>query len=147
MTYYDCGQVQNLIDRYTKEGGQTFQMREGILGYGDLMLYDESGKLRTFIVHEVFQSCWSSVHTIRGYNKMPKKYRNMLDTASENSEHLGREIAPLFCAKWHNIHISFSFRFYIQIYFVFRFHFISEYEMAKYLVLLLQSKREYAIIW
>lgn len=86
MTYYDCGQVQNLIDRYTKEGGQTFQMREGSLGYGDLMLYDESGNLRTFIIHEVFQSCWSSVHTIRGYNKMPKKYRNMLDKASEQSE-------------------------------------------------------------
>lgn len=83
MRYYDCAQVQNLIDRYTKEGGQTFQMREGTLGYGDLMLYDESGKLRTFIIHEVFQSCWSSVHAIRGYNKMPKKYKNMLDAASE----------------------------------------------------------------
>lgn len=83
MTYYDCGQVQRLIDKYTEKGGQTFQMREGTLGYGDLMLYDEGGKLRTFIIHEVFQSCWSSVHTIRGYNNMPKKYRKMLDTASE----------------------------------------------------------------
>lgn len=128
MTYYDCGQVQNLIDRYTKEGGQTFQMREGSLGYGDLMLYDESGNLKTFIIHEVFQSCWSSVHTIRGYNKMPKKYRNLLDAASEQSEDsewskcLGREIAPL----------SFSFRLYIRIYFVFRFYVISEYEVTKY---------------
>lgn len=86
MTYYDCGQVQRLIDEYTEKGGQTFQIREGSLGYGDLMLYDESGNLRTFIIHEVFQSCWSSVHTIRGYNKMPKKYRNMLDAASEQSE-------------------------------------------------------------
>ena len=84
MTYYDCGQVQKLIDEYTEKGGKTLQIREGSLGYGDLLLYDENDNLRTFVVREVFQSCWSSVHTIRGYNKIPKKYKRIIEKHENN---------------------------------------------------------------
>ena len=85
MKYYSCDCVKNLIDRYIAKGGEMLQMREGSLGYGDLLLYDFSGNLKTFVIHEKFQSCWSSVHTIRGYNKMPKKYKDIIEKA-ENSE-------------------------------------------------------------
>lgn len=49
------------------------QMREGVLGHGD------AGKLKTYVIREVAINEWSSGHKVRGYNRMPEKYRALLD--------------------------------------------------------------------
>lgn len=49
------------------------QMREGVL------LYDDAGKLKTYVIREVAINEWSSGHKVRGYNRMPEKYRALLD--------------------------------------------------------------------
>lgn len=77
MQLYGCEAVQNLIDRYFDRGGEMYEIQEGVLGYGELILYGEG--LKTTIVKEVYLNEWSSGHTIRMYNKMPKKYEMVLE--------------------------------------------------------------------
>ena len=74
---YSCVAVEKLIERYTNKGGEVTEIEEGVLGYGLLMLHGEG--LKTTIVKEVPLNCWSSAHTIRTYNKCPKKYAEMLE--------------------------------------------------------------------
>lgn len=81
MTLYDYTQVNNLLCRYTDAGGEMYKMREGVLGHGDLLLYDFSGKLKTIVIREVALNEWSSAHTVRAYNKMPTKYLKVLEIA------------------------------------------------------------------
>lgn len=81
MTVYTIESTQKLIDDYAEKGGYIFQIQEGILGLGDLILYDERepAKLKTFVIREVALNEWSSAQTIRAYNKMPEKYRVMIE--------------------------------------------------------------------
>lgn len=81
MTLYTISSTQKLIDEYTEKGGCVFQIQEGILGLGDLVLYDERepAKLKTFVIREIALNEWSNAQTIRAYNKMPKKYRDMIE--------------------------------------------------------------------
>lgn len=67
QTLYTTSSVGRLIAEYLDAGGQMLQMREGVLGHGDVLLYDDAGNE------------WSSGHKIRGYNRMPEKYRALLD--------------------------------------------------------------------
>lgn len=81
MSVYTVSSVQKLIDEYISAGGSMFQIREGTLGCGDVLLYDESGKMFTFVIHEVALNEWSSGQTVRKYRKMPEKYRKMIEEA------------------------------------------------------------------
>lgn len=65
QTLYTTSSVGRLIAEYLDAGGQMLQMREGVLGHGDVLLYDDAE--------------WSSGHKVRGYNRMPEKYRALLD--------------------------------------------------------------------
>lgn len=76
---YTIESTQRLIDEYLNEGGSIFQMQEGVLGLGDFVLYDMGGRLKTYIVHEVVLNEWSSGQSIRAYNRMPEKYRAMIE--------------------------------------------------------------------
>lgn len=78
MKLYDYKQVDSLIERYLNKGGEALQTREGVLGSGDWLLYDYNDKLKFIVICEVALNCWSSAHTIRAYNKMPKKYEKIL---------------------------------------------------------------------
>lgn len=80
-TLYTSTSVDELIAKYTEAGGQVLQMREGTLGCGDVLLYDETGKLYTFVIREVYINEWSSGHTIRKYRKIPAKYQAMVEAA------------------------------------------------------------------
>lgn len=51
QTLYTTSSVGRLIAEYLDAGGQMLQMREGVLGHGK----------------------------VRGYNRMPEKYRALLD--------------------------------------------------------------------
>lgn len=76
---YTISSTQKLIYDYLDAGGEIFQIREGVLGLGDFVLYDMGGNLKTYIVNEIPLNEWSSGQSIRAYNKMPEKYRAMIE--------------------------------------------------------------------
>ena len=82
MNIYTTTSAENLIARYMEKGGEMLQLREGTLGVGDVLLYDTFGKLKTFVIREIALNEWSSGQTIRGYNRLPEKYRAMIDAAA-----------------------------------------------------------------
>lgn len=81
QTLYTSTSVDKLIADYMEAGGQILQMQEGTLGCGDVLLYDEAGKLYTFVIREVYINEWSSGHTVRKYRKIPAKYQALVDAA------------------------------------------------------------------
>lgn len=81
MTVYSIESAQALIENYMNEGGSFLEMCEGVLGLGDFLLYDESGKLKFFVVREVALNEWSSGQTIRAHKKIPKKYLSIIEKA------------------------------------------------------------------
>ena len=74
---YTYEAVTKIIDKYISKNGEVTEIEEGVLGYGLLMLHGEG--LKTTIIKEVPLNSWSSAHTIRMYNKCPKKYAEMLE--------------------------------------------------------------------
>lgn len=74
---YSCTAVENLMNRYKDKGGEITEIEEGCLGYGFIILYGPG--LKTAVIKEVYINEWSSAHTVRLYNKMPKKYEKMLE--------------------------------------------------------------------
>lgn len=83
MYLYSCEEIDQLLNRYTEADGEILQMREGVLGHGDLLLYDKKGKLKTIVIHEVYLNEWSSAHTVRKYNKCPKKYQDLIERMAD----------------------------------------------------------------
>lgn len=80
---YSVNYIKNLIDKYIKKGGEVIELEEGVLGYGVTMLYGEG--LKTFIIKEYYINAWASGHTIRAYNKMPRKYEQILEKTEMES--------------------------------------------------------------
>lgn len=78
-TRYTIRAAEDLIRRYKEKGGQMLQMQEGTLGVGDVLLYDLAGNLTCFVIREVYVNEWTSAQTIRGYNRIPEKYRRMIE--------------------------------------------------------------------
>lgn len=69
QTLYTTSSVGRLIAEYLDAGGQMLQMREGVLGHGDVLLYDDAGKLKTYVIREVAINEWSS-----GHKTVPKNF-------------------------------------------------------------------------
>jgi len=68
-----------LIDKYVNEyKGTATTLDEGVLGLGKVILHSAKGK-KTIIINEVYLNSQSSYHTIRRYNKMPKKYKLLIN--------------------------------------------------------------------
>ena len=82
-TLYALEAVEQTVNNWIEAGGEISTVKEGVLGWGLTICHGEG--LKTAIITEVPLNCWSSAHTIRIYNKMPKKYRQMLDDM-ENQE-------------------------------------------------------------
>lgn len=78
-TLYTVSSVEKLIADYLNAGGQMLQMREGTLGCGDVLLYDEGGRLKTYVIREVYLNEWSSGQSVRSYRKIPAKYQALVD--------------------------------------------------------------------
>lgn len=78
-TLYTSSSVEKLIADYLAAGGQLLQIEEGTLGCGYALLYDSNEKLKFFVIKEVYINEWTSGHKVRGYNKIPEKYRVMID--------------------------------------------------------------------
>lgn len=77
MTLYSNEAVQRVLSQYSELNGEIETIQEGSLGYGLIVCYGSG--LKTCIIREVYVNEWSSGHTIRFYDKMPKKYQKMID--------------------------------------------------------------------
>ncbi len=74
MDYYKLSTCEELIDKYVNEfNGECTTLEEGCLGLGLVLLHNAKGK-KTILIKEFYLNSQSSGHTIRMYNKMPKKY-------------------------------------------------------------------------
>jgi hypothetical protein len=76
---YTLKSCEELIDRCVNQyKGELTILDEGVLGLGLILLHSAQGK-KTIVIKEVYVSAWSSTHTIRMYNKIPKKYNQLLN--------------------------------------------------------------------
>ena len=74
MNYYSLESCEKLINTYVNEyKGELMQVEEGCLGLGKLILHSAPNK-KSFVIKEHFVNSWSSTHSVRAYNKLPKKY-------------------------------------------------------------------------
>jgi hypothetical protein len=79
MKHYSTNAIKNLTDKYISNGGQVVELIEGVLGYGTTICFGENLKCCVIQEKQIFESSWSSTHTIRFYNNMPKKYQSLLN--------------------------------------------------------------------
>lgn len=84
MKLYTCSAIKELIDKYMAKDGNIVEVKSGCLGYGLIILYGDS--LKTAVIQEVPLNEWSSAHKLRMYNKIPKKYKEMIEKAQEKGE-------------------------------------------------------------
>lgn len=82
MRLYTSTAVQNLVSQYVVDergDGEFFQIEEGGLGWGFCILYDWTEHLKAYVIEEVYLNMWQSGHKVRAYNKIPKKYKELID--------------------------------------------------------------------
>jgi hypothetical protein len=73
MKIYDLKTCESLIQRYVDQfSGECIVIEEGVLGLGTVLLTAHGKK--AILIKEIFLNAWSSGHTIKMYNKIPKKY-------------------------------------------------------------------------
>lgn len=79
MKNYSLSACESLIDRYVNDfKGNCLIINEGCLGLGTVLLYGANGK-KAILINEIYLNEWSSGHTIRKYNKLPKKYETLIN--------------------------------------------------------------------
>jgi len=83
-TLYSLQAVQTHIEKYTSIGGEVIEAVEGLLGYGTTICQADGKKAS--VIQEVFITSWTSGHTITLYNKLPKKYEQLIEQWYEASE-------------------------------------------------------------
>lgn len=75
--WYTLESCKNLMQKYYNKGGNCVTVSEGGLGLGTVVCYGDN--LKTSIIQEHYVNEWSSVHTVRMYKRMPKKYEKLVD--------------------------------------------------------------------
>lgn len=77
---YTCTAIAQFIEAYKEKSPKAIihTIVEETLGYGTVVVHDPENKLKTAIIQERYINQWSSGHTLRLYNKCPKKYLNLL---------------------------------------------------------------------
>jgi hypothetical protein len=80
MKNYSLRACEECIEKYVnKYNGHCTTLEEGVLGLGTVLLHGGNGR-KTIIIKEFYISAWASGHNVRQYNKMPKKYEELLET-------------------------------------------------------------------
>lgn len=77
MTFWNIEDIQRLFTQYADNGGEVREIREGVLGYGTTICFGHN--LKTTVIQEIPLNEWSSGHTVRMYNKCPKKYQQYIN--------------------------------------------------------------------
>ncbi|MFT0360229.1 hypothetical protein [Bacteroides thetaiotaomicron] len=78
MVLYAYTSIDDFIIWYMKKGGQAYCIDEGCLTSGDWILFDARGKLKSYIIKEVYINPWSSGQSLRKYRRLPEKYAKMI---------------------------------------------------------------------
>lgn len=78
MTNYSLKGCEELINTYVHSyKGEISTIEEGCLGLGTVLLHSAIGK-KSIIIKEFFINSWNSGHSIKMYNKLPKKYQKYI---------------------------------------------------------------------
>jgi len=78
MKLYNNDAVDKVVDMYLDNGGELHVIDDGCLAvYGMAILTCEGYK--SMILREKYLNEWSSATTARQYNKLPKKYMEMIN--------------------------------------------------------------------
>jgi len=72
---FSSSEISKLINQYLNLGGYITEIEEGSLGHGNLII--SAPGYKHVVVKEIYLNEWSSAHTVRFYNKLPKKYENL----------------------------------------------------------------------
>jgi hypothetical protein len=83
-TIYSLKAVQSLLEKYSAVDGEIIEAIEGTLGHGTTICTAHGKK--SAVIQEVFITSWSSGHTITLYNKLPKKYEQLIEQWYEAAE-------------------------------------------------------------
>ncbi len=75
---YTLKSCEELIEKYIDLGGEMHELNEGTLGLGFIILHGAVGK-KSILIREYYISAWVSGHEITMYNKLPKKYQNLIN--------------------------------------------------------------------
>ena len=79
MKNYSLKSCENLIDTYVNEyKGEATILDEGVLGLGKIILHSADGK-KSIVITEYYINAWVSGHKVRKYNKLPNKYKSMIN--------------------------------------------------------------------
>ena len=83
---YTISSVEKLINDALEIGYEMVQLREGVLGVGDLVLISPDDKHYNFVVREVALNECSSAQTIRRCRKISKALQAEIDQAENSQE-------------------------------------------------------------
>lgn len=77
MVWYTLTSVENLIAKYREHDGEVYILEEWVLWLGLVVCTWE--RLKNCVIKEKYLNEWSSIHTIRFYRILPKKYADLID--------------------------------------------------------------------
>lgn len=86
QSLYTSSAVDKLMNEYIEKGGEIIQMRDPVLGCGDILMYGDG--LKTTVVTEVYLDMYSSAHKIRMYHKIPEKYKRIIEKHEKESSEM-----------------------------------------------------------
>jgi hypothetical protein len=81
MKLYSSEAVEKLAEKYIARGGTITKLRDSVLLEYGLAIFQAEGAKAT-VVRDKFLNEWSSAYVVRMYNKLPKKYEQMLEKAN-----------------------------------------------------------------
>lgn len=73
--------AENLISNFVNAGGNFYQLEDGGVGLGLVVLDGRGHGLRSFVIEEFFLSEWSSGHRLKIYThgELPRKYAKAIE--------------------------------------------------------------------
>jgi len=79
MKNYSLKSCEDLISKYINQyAGECLEIEEGCLGLGTILLHSAEGK-KSILIKEFFINAWESGHSIKMFNKLPKKYIQLIN--------------------------------------------------------------------
>lgn len=78
MKLFSLSDIQAFINKALALGGELYEVEPGGVGLGTIVISGAPG-YKSAVIREVYLNEWSSGHTLRQYNHLPKKYLDMID--------------------------------------------------------------------
>lgn len=85
-TIYLISSVENLILDALEMGYNMVQLREGVLGLGDIVLISPDDNYYNYVIREVVLNEWSSGQTVRRCRKISKALQEEINRAENQLE-------------------------------------------------------------